>query len=136
MKTTNYIDTFIEVAEDCPADEAEIPPLRGKAKTAARIQYELISDNPYGHTSDDVIFHVHAAKQKIPDADKPNEREKFFSQGQPCMRASALAKRYGWGVHSDSTGRIAIYPVESLEYNKLVNNNNLNHLKAMRSKRA
>lgn len=136
MKTTNYINTFIEVADDCPAAKAEIPPLRGKAKTAARIQYELISDNPYGYTSDEVIFHVHADKQKIADEDKPNERERFFSKGQPCMRASALAKRYGWGVHSDASGRIAIYPVESDEYKKLVNNNNLNHLKAMRSKRA
>ncbi len=31
----------------------------------------------------------------------------FFSKGQPCLRASDLGKKYGWGIHSDSedTGR-------------------------------
>jgi len=44
-------------------------------------------------------------------------------------------KRYGWGVHSDSNGRIALYAVESDEYAKLSKDKNLKHLKAMRSKR-
>lgn len=106
MKTTNYTDTFISVAEDCPAMEAEVPPVRGSAKTVARIQYEMISENPYRYTSDDVMFKVFALKNNIPEKNRSTERKKFFSKGQPCMRASALTKRYGWGVHSDENGKI------------------------------
>lgn len=136
MKSTNYYDTLIEVAEDCPVEAAEVPPLRGKNKTAARIQYEMISENPYTYTSDDVIFHVHVKKNNISQKKKADEREKFFSKGRPCMRSSALGKRYGWGVHSNAEGKIAIFPVESDEYGRLANDKNLKHLKAMRSRRS
>ena len=136
MHTTNYSNTFIEVAEDSLAEEAEIPPLRGNAKTAARIQYEMISEHPYRYTSDDVLFETHAIRKNIPETDKLQERNIFFSKGQPCLRASALTKRYGWGVHSDANGKIAIYAVESDEYRRLTNDDSLKKIKAMRSKRS
>lgn len=136
MKTTNYYNTFIEIAEDCPVKEGNIPPLRGERKTAARIQYEMISQHRYNYSSDDVIFEVFAQKNNIPKNNRAKEREKFFSKGRPCMRASALTKRYGWGVHSDAKGKIAIYGVESVEYETFANDQNLNHLKAMRTGRA
>ncbi len=135
MKTTNYYNTFIEVAEDCPAKIAEVPPQRGAVKTAANIQFELIKENPYKYSSDDVLFHLHVEKNKISSKDAKEAREEFFSKGKACFRASPLAKRYGWGVHSDSQGRIALYAVESEGYQKLAGDNNLKHLKAMRSKR-
>jgi hypothetical protein len=47
MKTTNYYNTFIEIAEDCPVKVAEIPPQKGESKTAASIQYEMIAGHPY-----------------------------------------------------------------------------------------
>lgn len=135
MTTTNYINTFIEVAEDCPAKVAEMPPQKGKGKTAATIQFEMIIDMPYQYTSDEVLFNVFAEKNKIADKSMIPEREKFFSKGQPCFRSSPLSKRYGWGVHSNAIGKIAIYAVESAEYKRLSKDNNLKHLKAMRSKR-
>lgn len=134
MHTTNYYNTFIEVAEDCPVAEAEVPPLRTK-KSAVRIQYEMISGHPYEFTSDDVIFHVHAEKNKIPEEQRPDAREKFFSKGRACLRSSSLGKRYGWGVHHDGDGRVAIYPVESEEYVKFAGDENLAHIRAMRSSR-
>lgn len=135
MKTTNYHDTFIEVAEDCPVKSAQVPPQTGQAKTVARIQFEMLADSPYKFTSDDVLFHVYATKNGISDKDLERERAKFFSKGQPCFRSSPLTKRYGWGVHSDSEGKIALYAVESSEYKKLAQDKSLKHLKAMRSKR-
>lgn len=62
-------------------------------------------------------------------------REQFFSKGQACFRSSPLGKRYGWGVHSDGKGKIAIYAVESPEYKKLAKDKSLEHVKAMRSKK-
>lgn len=135
MKTTNYINTFIEVAEDCPVAAAEVPGQRGAEKTAANIQFETVIEHPYQFTSDDVIFKVHALKNRINGTALAAEREKFFSKGQPCLRASPLTKRYGWGVHSDENGKIALYAVESAEYKKLAKDKNLAHVKAMRSKR-
>lgn len=135
MKTTNYYNTFIEIAGDSPVKKAEVPPLRGEKKTIARIQFEIINPNPYKYTSDDVLFAVHTERKNIKKNDLKLEREKFFSKGQPCMRSSPLTKRYGWGVHSDEAGRIALYAFESDEYKKLAADKNLTQLKAMRSKR-
>ena len=134
MKTINYLNTFIEVAPDCPVDAAEIPPERAN-KTAVRIQYEMLADNPYVYNSDDVIFNVYATKNQIPQEQKSEERNKFFSKGRPCLRSSALGKRYGWGIHSNASGKVAIYAVESDEYKRLIDDDNLKHLQAMRSRR-
>jgi hypothetical protein len=136
MKTTNYINTFIEVSEDCPTSEGEIPVPRGEEKTAALIQYEMVGENPYAYTSDDVLFEVYALKNKVTSKARAREREKFFSKGQACFRSSPLTKRYGWGVHNDEHGKIALYSVGSSEYKKLVKDKTLAHVKGMRSKRA
>lgn len=42
IHTTNYINTFIEVAEDCPATSGEIPPVKEGAKTVANIEYDIV----------------------------------------------------------------------------------------------
>jgi hypothetical protein len=47
MHTTNYINTFIQIAEDCPVTTAEVPPLKGDEKTIANLHFEMIIDNPY-----------------------------------------------------------------------------------------
>lgn len=136
VHTTNYFDTFIEVAQDCPIQSAEIPPLKGDNKTVANLQFEKLVENPYKYTSDDVIFGAYAAKKGVSKHEMEEEREAFFSKGQPCMRSSPLTKRYGWGVHSDSQGKIAILPMESEEYKKMAADQGLKHTRGMRSKRA
>ena len=135
MKThsTNYTNTFIEIADDCPASNGEIPPLKGDAKTAATIQFEMIKNNPYKFTSDDVLFQVYADKNDLTKSEYKKAREQFFSKGQPCLRASPITKRYGWGVHNDSEGKIAIYGRESPQYEKLAKDKKLKTVKAMRS---
>ena len=132
----NYYDTFIEVAEDCPTTIASIPEAKADRKTLAVLQYELIANHPYEYTQEDVLFESHAEHKHIPAAARPAEREKFFSKGQACLRASALGKRYGWGIHNDANGKVALYPVESEAYARLANASDLTHLKAMRSRRA
>jgi hypothetical protein len=74
-------------------------------------------------------------KNDITKAEIKSARAQFFSKGQACFRSSPLTKRYGWGVHSDRNGRIAIYALGSEEYEKHVVDNSLKHVKAMRSKR-
>lgn len=136
IHTTNYYNTFIEIADDCPVENGELPPQKGDKITAANIQFNMVFDNPYKFTSDDVIFKVFSEKRSITSKSQfLEERKNFFSKGQACFRSSPLTKRYGWGVHSNNEGKIAIYPSGSVEYQKLKKDKALTHVKAMRSKR-
>lgn len=132
--TTNYVDTFIEVAEDCPADHATEPPVAEKPSIAAT-HYRLIAEQPYARTSDDVIFETYALRNGVA-VDDAAAREAFFSTGQPCLRSSPLGKRYGWGLHHDAEGRVALVPRESEQYAALAADPEVAHTRAMRSKRA
>jgi len=136
MKTTNYYNTFIEVAEDCPAIAGEIPPVKGDQKTIATLQYEYISQHPYKFTSDDILFFVHATKKDVAESELEAEKQQFFSKGQPCFRASPLTKKYGWGIHSNEEGKIALVGSETEEYTKFTQAPALKKVKAMRSKKA
>lgn len=134
-KSTNYYNTFIEVAEDCLLTKAEIPIERGNKETVATIQFYKIKENPYLYSSDDIVFDIYVNKNALKSADLEKEKALFFSKGQPCLRCSPLPKRYGWGIHYNTEGKIAIYAIESDEYSKLKADAGLKHLKAMRSSR-
>lgn len=138
MKThsTNYTNTFIAVADDCPAVQGEIPAYKGDDKSIAFLQYEMIAHNPYRYTSDEIIFGCLAAKKDLSGAELEQERKLFFSKGQACLRASALTKRYGWGAHHDAEGKVAIFALDSPEYQALQAQAELKQVKAMRSKKA
>lgn len=135
VHTTNFQNAFITVADDCPVLAGEAPPVKAGARTIANIQYELVSRHPYKFTSDDVIFQVYAERNDLTKSELKEARAQFFSKGQPCFRASPLTKRYGWGVHSNEEGKIAIYGRETPEYEKLANDSSLEVVKAMRSKK-
>jgi hypothetical protein len=134
MHTTNYYNTFIEIAEDCPIASAEVPPQKGEDKTVANLQFDMIMANPYKYTSDEVIFSIYALRNNI-TSNLEQERENFFSKGQPCLRSSPLAKRYGWGIHHNSEGKVAVFPADSEEYARFLKDNTMKKVKAMRSKR-
>ena len=134
MHTTNYTNTFIEVADDCPSEVGAPPPPKQPA-TVAGLQYALIHDQPYHYTSDDVLFAVDATRKGIAAAEQAEARAAFFARPQACLRSSPLGKRYGWGIHYDAEGKMAIYGRESAEYERLRSDSALKHLKAMRSSR-
>ena len=132
IHSTNYFDTFIEVAEDTKADCGTKPPTKEK-KTVAEMQYGMIVKNPYKYTSDDVFFQVFADRNDLTKAEYKQAREQFFSKGQPCFRASPLTKTYGFGIHSDSKGKVALFGMETDEYQKYSNAKSLKVIKAMKS---
>lgn len=138
MKThsTNYTDTFITSSEDSPAMAGEIPPFNPEKKSVAWMQYEILNENPYRFTSDDVLFQVYAERNQIPEGEWGEARVQFFSKGQPCFRASPLTKRYGWGIHNNSEGRVALFGRETDEYRSFELDPGLKVVKAVRSKRA
>lgn len=131
--STNYYNTLIEIAEDSPTPTSVVPNLT--KSTVASQQYELIADNPYTYTSDDVIFHRVAEKESIPADQVPSAQEAYFQKGRACLRTSPLAKTHGWGIHSDAEGKIALVAAESDTYKQLQADDSVKKVKAMRRSR-
>lgn len=132
MKTTNYVDSFIAVSPDCPATAGEAP---AKPGTVAALQLELLQAQPYGLTSDDLLFEVHARRHGIADADRPAARAALFGKPQACLRASPLVKKHGWGLHHDAQERVAAFGVETDAYRELAARKDLKQVTGMRSAR-
>ena len=133
MKITN---TFIRIADDSPAQQGLVPKIRdGAEPTVARRHYELLIEHPYEYDIDSFNFEIWCQRNHIDEADRDSHREAFFSKGHPCMRASPLTKTHGWGAHYNGSGKIAIYPVDSVAYQKLLNDPENRVEMAMRSAR-
>lgn len=133
MHTTNYIETFITVSPDTAADAGMVP---AKAGSVAQLQHALLSANPYGMTSDDLLFEVYAQRNGIDEQGKAEARAAFFAKPQACLRASPLVKQFGWGLHHDAEGRVALHGVETGRYRELSEQPDIKTLRGMRSKRA
>lgn len=135
VHSTNYYNTFIEVAEDTKAICGTVPPTKAKKKTIARMQYELLAANPYGFTADDLFFRIFAERNNLDASVREQARVAFFAKGQPCFRASPLTKTYGFGIHSDAEGRVALYGMETEEYQQFLSDPSVQKVKAMKSRR-
>lgn len=59
----------------------------------------------------------------------------FVGRPQECLRASPLPKTYGWGMHFDSDGRVALCALGSCEYDAFQGDESLRQLAAKRSRR-
>lgn len=133
MHSTNYYNTFIEVAEDCKVIKSEIPAERNGNTGIAVLQHNILNAHPYTYTSDEVLLQVYMVRNNIAPEDTKNTREHLFSKGQACLRASPLCKRYGWGLHYNAEGKIKLVPLGTDEYLQLLNNKTVKKIKAMRS---
>ena len=135
VHSTNYFNTLILIAEDSKTETGTIPPLKGDKKTVAYLQYELLAGNAYKYNSDEALFSVFATRKDFIQEELEEERAKYFSKGQPCFRASPLTKSYGWGIHSNAEGKIALVAAESELYESLMKDEKVKKVLAMRSKR-
>lgn len=126
--STNYVNTFISAADDCHVSQGTAPP---EKPTIARLQYDLLMAKPGQLTSDDVLYEVYCQRNE-----SPVSREEFFTRPMACLRASPLAKSYGWGFQFDSEGRVTLLSCDSVEYKEAEQDKKLSQVKAMRSKRA
>ncbi|MDH7796284.1 MULTISPECIES: DUF6157 family protein [unclassified Beijerinckia] len=133
MKSTNYLSTFIVISPDSAATQGTVPE---KAGSIAAIQHRLLKDKPYGLTSDDVLFLTHAERAQIPKSDWKAARAEFFAKPKACLRCSPLVKQFGWGLHHDEKGRVALYGVETQPYRQLAKKADLKIVNGMRSSRA
>ncbi|MTD16002.1 hypothetical protein GIS00_18865 [Nakamurella sp. YIM 132087] len=133
--STNYTNTFITVAADCPVTAAQEPP-DGKGPTIASLQFGLLTAPGARMTSDDLLFTVQALRTGVKENEQATARTAFFDKPQACLRSSPLAKRYGWGLLHDADGHVTLLPVGSAEYRQAAADPDLTVVAAMRSKRA
>jgi hypothetical protein len=102
------LEEIILVAEDCPISSSEAPPL-GDKKTIARIDYEVLIENPYVFNEREFFKKVHYEQRKRFDL-------KIETYN---IKRSSVVQTYGWGVHRNREGKLALIPMESAEYKKL-----------------
>ncbi|MEF3311737.1 DUF6157 family protein [Paenibacillus sp. GYB004] len=118
----NYYDTFITVAPDCPAETGTVPPDKKAGKTKPGIEYELASSQPYGYTMEELMYEAYVRHKGITREELSESgtriRDEFYSTPKACLRASMLPKKYGWGIHFNGEGKLALVPMESPEYRK------------------
>lgn len=133
--TTNYFNTLITVAEDSNAACGTVPPIKGDRGTVASLQFGMIAQHPFEYTSDDVLFQVYAVRNAVLKKEYKARRKLFYSKGQPCMRTSPLVKTYGWGIYFDENGRIMLADSASESYARLLRDETVKKVPAMRSKK-
>lgn len=139
MESDSYIRTFVRVSPDCPVTTSEIPLPKNGQKTAHLLQYELLTSAPYTYNHESLIYAVYVIRQGLSQdvIDRDGEKiwTELFSKGHPCLRASALIKRYGFGAHYNEAGKIALYAMESPEYQSLSTDKDIKQLAGMKTKR-
>lgn len=135
----NYTNTFIAVSPDTKAKVGSVPLARGGERSIAQIEYALMAGHPYEFTQEEVQFSVHVERTGITTTQLRAKRRElwsdFFSKPTACMRTSPLARSYGWGLHFDREGKVALVPMESPKYRKLSSSPSIEQTRAMRSKR-
>jgi hypothetical protein len=105
----NYVDTFIAVADDCPAAEGVVPRPRGDRKTVAVLQYEMISGVPCTLTQEDVQFESWFAGQEgLAEADRGAAAGgvPLDAEGLPARVSAAEAVRVGSALRRPGQGRV------------------------------
>ncbi|CAH0231352.1 hypothetical protein SRABI80_02525 [Peribacillus frigoritolerans] len=131
----SYKNTLITISEDSKVSSGKVPVIKNEKPTIAYIEHDLINNNPYKFTQEDVQFKTYLIKNQMEAENAAELREQFFSKSKACFRASPLVKNYGWGIHYNNQGKIAIYDVNSEMYNQLLKQDDITKLKGMRSKR-
>ena len=103
-------EELILVAEDSKVDKA-FKPHKSNPKTIARITFEVLIENPYKYTEEELRIEVHVVRRKRKDL-------KLDSYN---IKRSPLLQKYGWGIHRDQDGKLALISVNSDKYNNLKN---------------
>ncbi|WP_410771760.1 DUF6157 family protein [Fontibacillus sp. BL9] len=138
----SYKNTFILVSPDCPAVKGIVPVSAKENKPVHLIQYELLTEHPYRYDYPELLLETHIRHKQISSEEMNRRgqeiRDELFAKKHACLRASALPKKFGWGVHYDDDGRIAIYGMDSPEYKSFADSadTGIQLLLGMRSRKA
>jgi hypothetical protein len=131
-------NTLILIAPDCPALRGVVPASKRVPRPFPVVQFEVLSNEPYRLSYTESLCEVHARQNGLGETSFDDELVKTLLRKHPCPRTSALPKRYGWGIHVDTNGKLALWACDSAEYRRLARSKpgTLQLVFALRSKRA
>src|SRR4030042_5249731 len=101
-------EKLVKIAEDCPVVQAVEPP-DGEKKTIPRVEYETLKENPYKFTEKEFFYEVNAIRRNKAGLKLENY----------LIRRSLLPRVYGWGIHINEQGKLALVAMESSRYREL-----------------
>ena len=108
-----FRNAFITLAPDCPVAAGHVPV---RPTSIAGLEHSLLIGDPYHYTAEELFLAVQRRHKNVSDAELGAFKAFLASKPRPCMRLSMLPKRWGWGIHFDARGRMAIFGTETQEY--------------------
>ncbi len=118
-------EELIEVAEDYQGKYAQEPP-DGPHKTIPRYEYELLIADPYKYTERELFEQVHVVQRNRPHL-------KIDSYN---IKRSPLVQSFGWGIHRNPEGKLALVALESNRYKELQGSKSVTCTKSYRKNKA
>jgi hypothetical protein len=116
----NRRNALILVAEDCTAIKGTVPQPKDKI---AYIGYDELSKNPYKYTELEFYRQVHHIRRG-----KPELKIESYD-----IRRNALCKKYGWGIHINESGALALVGCKTNKYKELLKNVMIDKINAFRN---
>ncbi|WP_222433376.1 DUF6157 family protein [Vibrio cyclitrophicus] len=99
-------EELILISQDTIATQSEIPP---ESDAITCIVYEVLTENPYRFTEPELHCEVHYERRGM----------HHLKIGSYSIKRSNLLKKYGWGIHKDSDGRLALVASDTDKYVRL-----------------
>jgi hypothetical protein len=118
---------LIQVAEDCPVSCGTVPTTKREHETIPMIQYNELLTRPYYCSEKEFQEQVHLARR--------GKNKGEVNLGRYDIRRNALSKKYGWGVHVNEEGKLALVGCETEKYKQLTKDVLVDKVKAYRSKK-
>lgn len=116
----DLVNALITVAESS-SKTSIIPTSKSNKETVKEVVYRVLKENPYKYKQNELFYEVHINQLK---------KSKSLKLETYKLQRSELCSLLGWGIHGDEHGRLALIPVESLEYQSLLTNPSITKKKA------
>lgn len=118
----DFRNALIQVAEDCHAEKGIAPEPKSKI---AYIGYDELSKNPYKYSKLEFYKQVHHVRRG-----KLELKIETYN-----IRRNDLCKKYGWGIHINESGKLALVGCETEKYRELLNNSLVEKVNAFKKHR-
>lgn len=114
---------LIQISEDSPVSKSTHPYKKG---TIEYLKYEVLTAQPYVYSANEFFEEIHFNIRG-----RRNLKIETYS-----LKRIGLAKRYGWGIHINSNGKIGLIACESPKYEELLKDPNVRKSRACRNKKS
>ena len=120
----NMKESLIRVAVNCPVSTGIDPLGRGNKNDAVHIiQYEILKAHPYMLDKDTFYELVYLLRL-------PTRSRKIKSYS---LARNVLPKRYGWGIHINKVGKLALVDCSGKKYKKLEKSRKVKKIRASKN---